>query len=203
MSSQAFTTHRASGRSAAPRHARLPCNHTRVSWRPLNQGIPDRACTVAAAASSASQQGTESAGRMIYRPQSFQEIVTDASRAVLKAIGDGVSRMEVEFPPIPTSIDGKYCAACIHSLDPRRVHGQPRNFSCVHSVQGSFRCLHRCQCPIGHLCSQAGQSSKIGSAYHSHSRIDRQWLHLQALRSLRASSEDSIPSSSALRGLCH
>jgi len=42
---------------------------------------------------------------MIYRPQSFQEIVTDASRAVLKAIGDGVTRMEVEFPPIPTSID--------------------------------------------------------------------------------------------------
>jgi hypothetical protein len=44
---------------------------------------------------------------MIYRPQSYQEIVSDASKAVLKAIGDGLNRMEVDFPPIPTSIDGK------------------------------------------------------------------------------------------------
>lgn len=49
---------------------------------------------------------------MTYRPQSYAELVQDASKAVLSAIGDGVKLMEVEFPAVPVNIDGKV----VHSM---------------------------------------------------------------------------------------
>ena len=42
-------------------------------------------------------------GREVYRPQSFQEITEDAVKAVLAATEKGHRRLEVEFPPIPSS----------------------------------------------------------------------------------------------------
>lgn len=42
-------------------------------------------------------------GRDVYWPQSFKEITEDAVKAVLAAIEKGHRRMEVEFPPLPTS----------------------------------------------------------------------------------------------------
>lgn len=47
-----------------------------------------------------------SAGRMTYKPLSYGEMVTDAVEAVLTAIDDGVKWLEVEFPALPTNIDG-------------------------------------------------------------------------------------------------
>lgn len=47
----------------------------------------------------------EAAGRDRYRPQSYSELVEDASKSVLAAIEDGINLMEVEFPAVPTNID--------------------------------------------------------------------------------------------------
>lgn len=63
-----------------------------------------------AARSSTSEQqstpaATRGAGRMTYRPETYQEMVGDASVALLEAMKDGYTRLEVEFPPIPTRID--------------------------------------------------------------------------------------------------
>jgi hypothetical protein len=45
-------------------------------------------------------------GRQTYRPASFQELVKDAINSVKAAVGDGLTRMEVEFPALPGNIDG-------------------------------------------------------------------------------------------------
>ena len=47
-------------------------------------------------------------GRQTYRPSSFQELVNDATASVRAAIGDGLTRLEVEFPALPGNIDGKW-----------------------------------------------------------------------------------------------
>ncbi|KAK9826777.1 hypothetical protein WJX81_008050 [Elliptochloris bilobata] len=44
-------------------------------------------------------------GRQTYKPSSFQELVENATESVLAAISDGVTRMEVEFPALPNSVD--------------------------------------------------------------------------------------------------
>ena len=46
---------------------------------------------------------TSTEGRDVYRPQSFKEITEDAVKSVLAAIEQGHKRLEVEFPPIPSS----------------------------------------------------------------------------------------------------
>ena len=83
-----------------------------------------KACTVtqcrsaqpgldAGASSSGPQQQANtrgpiaSDGREVYWPQSFKEITEDAVKAVLAAIDKGFNRLEVEFPPLPTS-DSKH-----------------------------------------------------------------------------------------------
>jgi len=43
---------------------------------------------------------------MTYFPKSYAEMVSDAVAAMLEAIKDGDRRMEVEFPPVPTKVDG-------------------------------------------------------------------------------------------------
>jgi len=43
---------------------------------------------------------------MTYRPQSFEEMVDDAAGSVKEGIAAGLTRMEVEFPPLPTQLDG-------------------------------------------------------------------------------------------------
>lgn len=45
-------------------------------------------------------------GRQTYRPASFGELVNDAALAVKAAVADGLTRMEVEFPPLPGNLDG-------------------------------------------------------------------------------------------------
>lgn len=54
------------------------------------------------------RDGRESreAGRMTYQPDSFDDLLQDACAAVEAAIDDGQKRMEVEFPPLPSSVSG-------------------------------------------------------------------------------------------------
>lgn len=67
-----------------------------------------QAVTVAAssdAAASSSGSGSSSkadaGGRQTYKPSSFKELVNDAVSAMTVAMGEGMTRMEVEFPVLP------------------------------------------------------------------------------------------------------
>ncbi|KAF5825741.1 hypothetical protein DUNSADRAFT_7229, partial [Dunaliella salina] len=65
-----------------------------------------RMCIRASAQEQQQQPMTKSAGgRMTYRPQSFEEMVDDAAGSVKEGIAAGLTRMEVEFPPLPTQLD--------------------------------------------------------------------------------------------------
>ena len=44
-------------------------------------------------------------GRATYRPSSYSELVTDAVAAIATAVGDGLTRLEVEFPAV-SNVDG-------------------------------------------------------------------------------------------------
>ncbi|KAL3160873.1 hypothetical protein ABBQ38_009267 [Trebouxia sp. C0009 RCD-2024] len=76
-------------------------------------------------------------GRDVYWPQSFKEITEDAVKAVIAAIEKGHNRLEVEFPPLPTSdtnsrtsddyIDanvrlGLSAAGMINAINGKRIH---------------------------------------------------------------------------------
>eukprot|EP00878_Enallax_costatus_P031465 GHUV01034410.1.p1 GENE.GHUV01034410.1~~GHUV01034410.1.p1 ORF type:complete len:220 (+),score=38.50 GHUV01034410.1:158-817(+) len=54
---------------------------------------------------TAEPKEARAAGRMTYRPQSYAELVADASKSVLAALEDGIKLMEVEFPAVPVNID--------------------------------------------------------------------------------------------------
>lgn len=58
--------------------------------------------------SAAEPQAAKAAGRMTYRPESYAELVQDATNSVLAAIADGIQLMEVEFPAVPANIDGGF-----------------------------------------------------------------------------------------------
>lgn len=47
-------------------------------------------------------------GRMTYKPATYLEIVKDAVAAIKQGMANGLTKMEVEFPALPTSIDGKH-----------------------------------------------------------------------------------------------
>ena len=98
-----------SNRSLRSRHyvtgAKLPRKQTQLRHR--------TSCTAAqpgldAGAYDSPQRETRitpasTEGRDVYRPQSFKEITEDAVKSVLAAIEQGHKRLEVEFPPIPSS----------------------------------------------------------------------------------------------------
>ena len=100
------------------RHARS--HNARVSHRDRSYACPR--CTSAqpgigaGTSSSGPQQNVNnrgpiaSDGRDVYWPQSFKEITEDAVKAVLAAVEKGHNRIEVEFPPLPTS-DSKCSSA--------------------------------------------------------------------------------------------
>ncbi len=48
---------------------------------------------------------------MTYRPLSFEEMVKDATGSVMAAMKDGLKRIEVEFPPVPTKMEGRCCGS--------------------------------------------------------------------------------------------
>nr|BAJ93560.1 predicted protein [Hordeum vulgare subsp. vulgare] len=44
------------------------------------------------------------AGVSVYKPRSYEVLVSDAARSLAAAIDDGRTRLEIEFPPLPSSI---------------------------------------------------------------------------------------------------
>jgi hypothetical protein len=55
---------------------------------------------------AATADNKRGAGRMTYKPLSYGEMVDHAVDAVSNAINDGLKLLEVEFPALPTGIDG-------------------------------------------------------------------------------------------------
>ena len=116
------TTRAAAPRSRTPAFSSEPCSHRAVRNASAGGAAPlatcpaartplplrRRRCAAAAEADSAAAAPAPSApGRMTYRPESYAELVSDAAAAMLNGIEAGVKRMEVEFPPIPTNVDGE------------------------------------------------------------------------------------------------
>ncbi|XP_041020831.1 protein LOW PSII ACCUMULATION 3, chloroplastic [Juglans microcarpa x Juglans regia] len=44
------------------------------------------------------------AGVSVYKPKSYQVLVTDAANSLARAIEDGKTRLEIDFPPLPSNI---------------------------------------------------------------------------------------------------
>ncbi|KAG0452827.1 hypothetical protein HPP92_025235 [Vanilla planifolia] len=44
------------------------------------------------------------AGVAVYKPKSYEELVTDAARSLAFALQEGKTRLEIDFPPLPSSI---------------------------------------------------------------------------------------------------
>lgn len=42
-------------------------------------------------------------GRQTYKPETYNEMLEDASKAMVRALDAGVHRMEIEFPAVPTT----------------------------------------------------------------------------------------------------
>ena len=42
-------------------------------------------------------------GRQTYKPETYNEMLGDAAKAMARALDDGQTRMEVEFPAVPTT----------------------------------------------------------------------------------------------------
>ena len=74
---------------------------------------------------AAAQQHKRTPGRQTYRPASFGELVNDATTAIRAAVDDGLTRLEVEFPPLPGNIDGKLR---------RHMHGCPLHVDRWHAT---------------------------------------------------------------------
>lgn len=42
-------------------------------------------------------------GRQTYKPATYNELISDAANAMVRALDAGTTRMEVEFPAVPTT----------------------------------------------------------------------------------------------------
>ncbi|CAI5529733.1 unnamed protein product, partial [Closterium sp. Naga37s-1] len=89
-------------RALPTRRARLTKNASLVR-RNESRSSANAARVVRAAAAA---EADPAAGVAEYKPRSYDELVADASRAVQTALADGLTRIEVDFPPLPSGKAG-------------------------------------------------------------------------------------------------
>nr|CAB3448581.1 unnamed protein product [Digitaria exilis] len=82
--------------SSFPSPPRLPATSSRL--RPRRLAVSPRAGT------GTGDVEALRAGVPVYKPRSYDVLVTDAARSLACAIDDGKTRLEIEFPPLPSSI---------------------------------------------------------------------------------------------------
>ncbi|KAJ1277540.1 hypothetical protein BS78_04G012500 [Paspalum vaginatum] len=75
---------------------------TSSSSRPRRIAVSPRA--EAAGATGTGDVEALRAGVPVYKPRSYDVLVSDAARSLACAIDDGRTRLEIEFPPLPSSI---------------------------------------------------------------------------------------------------
>jgi hypothetical protein len=128
---RAACTHRAAARAASAPAAAPPPPLRRcgapaaLRLAPARcRARPARAAAAAADAAAGTPSSSKAAGkgRMTYKPNSYNEIVADAVRALQAAIADGERLVEIEFPPLPSSKDGarRACVSQRAALRARR-----------------------------------------------------------------------------------
>ncbi len=140
------------------------------SPRAAAPGAPSRRCRAhasrlrcAASAQRAEASGGDVAsakGRMTYRPASYAVIVADAVRALQAAMRDGERLLEVEFPPLPSSMDGALlgCKRAAPQGFASRQRARAVRVLTRHarSLQRQQRRVHRRQLAAGACSGQAG-----------------------------------------------
>ncbi|CAM6105158.1 unnamed protein product [Calypogeia fissa] len=81
-----------------------------VTQTAASRAAPRRRSTYLARAAAQVQEGETSnrptAGVEVYKPASYDVLVSDAANAVMYALEDGKQRLEVDFPPLPSSVSG-------------------------------------------------------------------------------------------------
>ncbi|KAJ6837149.1 protein LOW PSII ACCUMULATION 3, chloroplastic [Iris pallida] len=53
---------------------------------------------------TASGPDTKASGVSVYKPKSYEVLVSDAARSLVYALEDGKTRLEIDFPPLPSNI---------------------------------------------------------------------------------------------------
>ncbi|KAM1862350.1 hypothetical protein ACFX14_002828 [Malus domestica] len=86
----------------------LPKTATTLSAFPTSPALPkspsnSRRIKCVEKASSASSADPTS-GIAVYKPKSYEVLVTDAARSLAYALEDGKTRLEIDFPPLPSDI---------------------------------------------------------------------------------------------------
>jgi hypothetical protein len=56
--------------------------------------------------SSAAADSDAMLGVSVYKPASYEALISDAAKALIYALDDGHKRLEVDFPPLPSSVSG-------------------------------------------------------------------------------------------------
>ncbi|KAF9603680.1 hypothetical protein IFM89_037443 [Coptis chinensis] len=60
--------------------------------------------TIRCSSKETSQQVDPKVGVPLYKPKSFEVLLSDAANSLISALDDGKTRLEIEFPPLPSSI---------------------------------------------------------------------------------------------------
>ncbi|KAL3511980.1 hypothetical protein ACH5RR_024697 [Cinchona calisaya] len=60
--------------------------------------------TTKASSTTAANESDPKLGVSVYKPKSYEVLVTDAANSLLYALKDGKTRLEIEFPPLPSNI---------------------------------------------------------------------------------------------------
>ncbi|GFR41032.1 hypothetical protein Agub_g1465, partial [Astrephomene gubernaculifera] len=82
------------------------CKKLKSDTRFVFRALPDGPATSPSASASARAVLDKTAGRMTYKPLSYGEMVNDAVESIMAALNDGLRWLEVEFPALPTNVDG-------------------------------------------------------------------------------------------------
>ncbi|XP_071686895.1 protein LPA3 [Rutidosis leptorrhynchoides] len=88
-------------------HSLFPV-HVQFNSSPLSSLINHRCALNAIRCNSTDNSEPKTAskklGVSVYKPKSYQVLVTDAANSLAAALDDGKIRLEIDFPPLPTSI---------------------------------------------------------------------------------------------------
>lgn len=81
-----------------------PCSRPLCPWNLRIRCTVGGKGEAAAASTSIDGRSDPKAGVAVYKPKSYEVLVTDAAECLAIAMRDGRLRLEIEFPPLPSSI---------------------------------------------------------------------------------------------------
>ncbi|XP_027168551.1 protein LOW PSII ACCUMULATION 3, chloroplastic [Coffea eugenioides] len=78
------------------------CPPKRLSLSPASSS--QYRTTIKAARTTAANESDPKLGVSLYKPKSYEVLVTDAANSLFCALNDGKTRLEIEFPPLPSNM---------------------------------------------------------------------------------------------------